>query len=76
MSNKDTKVLKRGENIVGYRVTNNKGEVFDIPVVDSRIDSGKADWMIKNQNAQKGSQFIKPSYSLMGHSYNVSRKKY
>lgn len=43
--------------------------VNKVPVYDVRKDRAAANAVIKDCNRSKGSQFIKPSFSLTGHSY-------
>jgi hypothetical protein len=77
MKNTEVKHLKRNDELVGIRVTNTKDETFVIPVIDvrrSEKERAYADSMIKANNVQKGSKFMKPSYSWYGPSYNTSMK--
>lgn len=77
MSNSKTTLLKdKNGNHVGYRVRVKDGS-FDIPVLDSRNPKHieRIAKTTKEVNANRGSKFMKPSYSGWGFSYNVSRKK-
>jgi hypothetical protein len=56
---------------VGIRVETNSGK-FTIPVIDVRRNRDAVERMEKA--AQRGSKYFNPSYSITGHSYNVSRK--
>lgn len=65
------------KTLVGYKVTKHEEKPFIIPVVDVRRGEKIrmiADYMQKIANIQKGSKFIKPSYSVLGFSYNAGRK--
>ena len=78
MSNSKTKLLfDKNDVLVGYRVTNKEGDVFDIPVLDNRNPKHQERILIteKEINSMRGSRHFAPSYSVLGHSYNVSRKK-
>jgi|GEM_PF-5132485 len=71
------KITTPGERSYQLKVTNTKGETFNIPVVDSR-DNEEArqavEFIEKEGNAVKGSSYIKPSFSFFGPSYNQSMK--
>lgn len=70
-----TKEYEQGiKTLVGIKVQTEE-DTFVIPVVDVRHDRGKAEFILKSSRAQQGSRFMKPSYSLTGFSYQVSRKK-
>lgn len=78
MSNSKTKLLLNKENqLVGYKITDGKGETFTVPVLDNRNPKhrGRISQTAKEINSMRGSKFLKPSYSAWGFSYNVSRKK-
>lgn len=78
MSNSKTTILKNSEGQhVGYRITKNDGDKFDIPVLDSRNPKHREriTKTIKERNTIQGSKFIKQSYSAWGFSYNHSMKR-
>lgn len=71
-------VVGEGEEkrVVGIKVETHDDE-FTIPVVDVRVSPEqrkRAERILKASRTQTGSKFMKPSYSMMGYSYNVSRK--
>ncbi len=65
--------LAKGEGadkrVVGFRVQNEEKN-FVIPVLDNRYDPGVVSAQIKANNIQRGSKYFKPSYSVLGYSYN------
>lgn len=75
-TSKQTNLLN-GEKLVGIRVTKFtdgiESDRFDIPVVDVRHGAAsrkRVSAIIKQQNIQRGSKYFKPSYSVIGRSYN------
>jgi len=74
MSTKISTLKKGNKFSYGIKVKTEK-ETFVIPVVDVR--DGEKERAISKSiiKAQNQSKFTKPSYSVMGHSYHVSRKK-
>lgn len=69
-------VIKEGE-VVGIRVQTEDKGTFVVPVVDVRRgpkNREAAKKMLKQENIQRGSKYIKPSHSIMGYSYNASMK--
>lgn len=78
MSNSKTKhLVDASKNVAGYRVTNDKGDKFDIPILDNRNPKHqeRISKTTKEVNALRGSKFFKQSYSAWGYSYNWSMKK-
>lgn len=55
--------------LVGIRVETEK-DIFNIPVLDSRVDNKRLLKFEKQQNQHRGSRYFKPSYSVAGYSYN------
>lgn len=72
-----TREFTEGINtLVGIQVETEEDK-FVIPVVDVRISPEarkKAESIIKNNRAEQGSKFFRPSFSVLGRSYNVSQK--
>jgi hypothetical protein len=69
-----TKEFEEGKpELVGYRVKTHDDE-FDIHVVNAIRNPQRAKEIQKAANIQRGSKFFKQSFSLLGYSYNVSRK--
>lgn len=73
--------VKNGDTIVGIQVTKfDNGivdEKFTIPVIDVRRGEDArrmATHITKTTNSQRGSKFMKPSYSVMGKCYQNSFK--
>lgn len=68
--------VKQSDALIGIKVESHN-ETFTIPIVDvtkSYSQRERAEEMIKENNIQRGSRFFKPSFSVLGHSYNNSRK--
>jgi hypothetical protein len=62
----------RGIKITKY-IDGKEDDAFVIPVVDVRRGEDsrrRVNEIIKQQNIQRGSKFFKPSYSVLGRSYN------
>lgn len=73
---KTEKIFKE-EKLIGYKITKQDEKPFTVPVIDVRRNEDQrrlAEYVIKQNNAQRGSRYFKPSYSILGYSYNVSRK--
>lgn len=68
-----TKEIDGKKELVGYNVKTHDDE-FRIPVVNGVRNPQEAKEMQKALNIQTGSKFFKPSYSVLGYSYNNSRK--
>ena len=58
----------------GVKVETDK-ESFVVPIVDVTKNRVKANAILKADTINKGSRFLKPSYSVLGRSYQVSQKK-
>lgn len=74
MATKISHLKKENKFSYGIKVETEK-DAFVIPVVDVRDGEDarrKAENIIKSQNKGK---FMQPSFSVMGYSYQVSRKK-
>lgn len=61
------------DEVIGIHVETGK-DVFTIPVADVRRNRKQANAILKSANIHAGSKFIRPSYSLLGYSYNLSMK--
>lgn len=65
--------LTKGEGdekrLIGIKVENDK-ESFIVPIIDGVKNPQQANLAIKAVNVQTGSRFFKPSYSVLGRSYN------
>jgi hypothetical protein len=71
------KKKEEGGRLVGIRVTKGNGDEVDIPVVDATRSEDHRRLVRaieKASNMQRGSKYFKPSYSVLGYSYNISRK--
>lgn len=72
VKSKVSSVVKgEGENKrhIGIRVETNKG-VITVPTVAGPL----AESFIKANNIQRGSLFIRPSFSVIGYSYNAPKR--
>lgn len=67
-------VIDSKERIIGVADESKKDGRFIIPVADVRRNRGQVERIEKYANIEKGSKFFKPSYSLLGYSYNISMK--
>lgn len=67
---KRTLLKDANDNLVGIRVETRK-DTFTIPVADVRVNRERAEKILKAQNKSK---YMKPTYSLMGYSYQSSSK--
>lgn len=68
------KVIKDNQ-WVGVQAKSKKEGDFIIPVMDVRRERSSVDRNTKSINSQRGSLYIRSSYSVAGFSYQVSRKK-
>jgi hypothetical protein len=62
--------------LVGIKVKTDL-ETFTVPVLDVRRSEDErqiVEKFIKAERSHSGSKFFKPSYSLLGYSYNISKK--
>jgi len=64
----------KNDQWVGVSAYSKKDGAFTIPVMDARRERQRVANTIKSVNSSKGSSFMKPSFSVAGHSYQVSRK--
>ena len=70
---KKTNLFNKDNQLIGIKVETDK-EQFIIPVADVRRNRGLVESIIKASNISKGSKFFKPSFSILGYSYNHSMK--
>ena len=69
-------VVKQSDALIGIKVQT-LDETFTIPIIDVRngySQRERAEEMVKANSIQNGSKYFKPSYSVLGYSYNNSRK--
>lgn len=66
--------VKKGEEIIGIAVETEKGDKFVIPVVSTARNESAVKQIEKAANIARGSKFMRPSYSVLGYSYNRSYK--
>jgi hypothetical protein len=69
------KVLNSDNQWVGVRGYNKKDGDFVVPVLDARVERSKVISATYATNFSKGSKYMRPSNSVAGFSYQVSRKK-
>ncbi len=65
------------KTLVGIKVEK-EDETFVVPVIDVRTSDNyrkAVQQFVKEGNATRGSRFMRPSYSVLGYSYNGSHKK-
>lgn len=78
-TSKTTNLLNSNNEIIGIRVQKfNNGvleDQFDIPVLDVRRSEEERKRVYKMISASNQSKYTKPSFSVMGFSYQVSHKK-
>ena len=60
---------KQGQEFAVQVISEKKGK-FLIPIVDVRTQRERAERYLRDANHQKGSRYIKKSYSLIGRAYN------
>lgn len=77
------RIFKKNENDYTHfrempKSNDDGGGIKMMPVLDVRDGEKmriKVNQIVKQLNIEKGSKFIKPSYSGWGYSYNLSMKK-
>lgn len=74
MSTKITHLKKENKLSYGIKVETEK-ETFIVPVIDVRDGESERSAVKSMIKAQNKSKFMNPSFSVLGHSYKVSRKK-
>jgi hypothetical protein len=73
------RILKKNvEDFTHFREMPNsrkEGGMKLMPVFDVRDQRKKVEMILKQRNVDRGSKYFKPSYSVIGYSYNSSMKK-